>query len=99
MDQYNGRSFWQEEFVLAEEIQLFTDAAGLVGFGAFLNSRWCAKKWHPTQVANNVTKNMVLLELFPGVVSVVQWGEQFKNKRIMVNTYNKGVLYAVHCLA
>lgn len=44
-------------------------------------------------------KNMVLLELFPVVVSVVLWGKDFANKRKLVNTDNKDVLYAINCLA
>lgn len=37
--------------------------------------------------------------LFPLVVAVVIWGQHFKNRRILENTDNKGVLYVVICLS
>lgn len=46
MDLYNDRSFWQEDFVAEDEIQLFTDAADSDDFGAFFEGRWCAEQWH-----------------------------------------------------
>lgn len=48
---------------------------------------------------NRDTKNVVLLELFPILVALVIWGPQFANRRILVKTDNKGVLYAVNCLS
>lgn len=36
LDQFNGHSIWQDEFVSAESLNLFTDAAGAIGYGAFL---------------------------------------------------------------
>lgn len=40
-----------------------------------------------------------LLELFPILVAVTLWGRFFANKRILVETDNKGVLFAVNCLS
>lgn len=42
---------------------------------------------------------MVLLELFPVLVALELWGGQFENRRILVETDNKGVLFAMNCLS
>lgn len=39
---------------------------------------------------NKATRNIVLLELFPILVAVSLWGCFFANKRILVETDNKG---------
>lgn len=36
----NCHSMWQEEFVLGETLQLFTDAAGSVGYSVYFNKHW-----------------------------------------------------------
>lgn len=46
-----------------------------------------------------VTKNLVVLELFPVVVALSIWSQCFQNKRILLHTDNKGVLYAINCLS
>lgn len=98
MEQFNGHSLWQRDFVLVQELQLFTDAAGSLGFGAFFDGRWCAGPWHSSWVENKVTRNVVLLKLFPVVVSLVLWGRGFSDRRILLHTDNKGVLFMVNCL-
>lgn len=45
-----------------------------MGFGAFCDGHWCASLWDPSWVQNDLAKNLVLLELFPVVVSIVIWG-------------------------
>lgn len=96
---YNGRSFFQGDLVFSTEINLFTDAAGSYGFAAIFRTHWCSGKWPPFWVSNKAIKNVVLLELFPVVVALEIWGDQFANKRIIFNTDNKGVLFALYCLS
>lgn len=45
LEQFNGWSFWQGPVVQTAELDLFTDAAGLVGYAAYFNGRWCAGRW------------------------------------------------------
>ncbi|XP_056419396.1 uncharacterized protein LOC130360877 [Hyla sarda] len=44
---YNGHTCWLGEELSNAELQLFTDAAGSVGFGAFFQGEWCAELWPP----------------------------------------------------
>ncbi|CAJ0938555.1 unnamed protein product [Ranitomeya imitator] len=61
-------------------------------------SQWCAECWDQSWIDVGITRNLVLLELFPVIVSIEIWGDFFKNKRIILNTDNKGD-YAVNCLS
>ena len=70
-----------------------------MGFGAFLNGRWCAARWHERWLQEEILQNLVLLELFPVIVAVVIWKNSFSNKRILVHTDNKGVFFAVNSLS
>lgn len=98
-DQYNGRSFFQEDFIFAADLELFTDAAGSKGFAAIWQTHWLCGPWPVSWVAKKATKNIVLLELFPIVAAFDLWGSHFANKRIIVQTDNKGVLFAINCLS
>lgn len=95
---FNGRAMWQEEFILDKNFLLFTDAAGSVGFAAIWRNHWCAGHWNPTWQVKGYLKNIVLLELFPIIVAIEIWGSFFRNKRILIRTDNKGVMYAINCL-
>lgn len=96
---FNGQAVWQSEFVKDSEIRLFTDASGSVGFGAFLDGHWCAERWPDSWRSPEVSRNLVLLELFPVVVAITIWSNFFENKRVMLHTDNKGVFFAVNCLS
>lgn len=96
---FNGRSLFQSDFVFAADFELFTDAAGSHGFAAIFRSHWCCGAWPPFWISNRYIKNVVLLEIFPVVVALEIWGQQFANKRIIIHTDNKGVMFALNCLS
>lgn len=60
---------------------------------------WCAESWAVSWSTRGLCTNIVLLELFPLIVAIELWGERFANKRILVSTDNRGVLFAVNCLS
>lgn len=94
---YNGRYFFQDDFVLAQDFFLFTDVAGSWGFAAIWRSHWRCGAWPEAWMQKKVTRNIVLLELFPVVVALELWGAHFTDCRILVSTDNNGVLFAVNC--
>lgn len=99
LDTYNGRSFFQSEFVFAPDFRLFTDAAGSKGFVAIWGTHWCCVAWLDSWISKISMKNVVLLELFPILVAMELWGACFANRRIFSRNSNKGVLFAVNCLS
>lgn len=94
---YNGWFFFQSKFVLASDFRLFTDTAGSKGFGIIWKTHWCCAIWPEPWVRTGVTRNVVLLELFTILVALELWGPVFANRRILVETNNKVVLYSVNC--
>lgn len=96
---YNGRTCWQEEFIENSAIQLFTDAAGSTGFGAYLSGRWCCAAWPAEWREQNLTGNLVLLEIFPVLVALDIWGPLLVNKRILLFCDNMGVVQVINNLS
>lgn len=82
---FNGCSLWQFSFLPASALKFFTDAAGSCGYES-----WKSK---------GLTNNIVLLELFPILVALDLWGSQLINRRILIHSDNKGVVYAINCLS
>lgn len=39
LENFNGHSVWQDDFISTKSLNLFTDSAGSVGYGAFFNGR------------------------------------------------------------
>lgn len=70
----------------------------LSGFGAFMNGHWCASKWHSSWLQQDKLHNLVLIELFPVIVSLVVWKDHFQNCRVMVHMNNKSVFFASNTL-
>lgn len=97
LKKFNGHCIWQDDFVSSSSYNLFTDAAGSIGYGAFFMGHWSAAKWPDLWFQRGFTKNIVLLELFPVLVAIHIWGDYFKNKRILLHSDNRGVVYAINC--
>lgn len=48
LEQYNGRSLLLEGPMSTADLELYTDASGALGFGAFFQGEWCVpKSGHP----------------------------------------------------
>lgn len=99
LSSFNGCSFWQEPFCTSEALNLFTDAAGAVGYGAYWQGHWSASKWPSSWIDNGLTVNITLLEIFPVLISLELWGSCFSNRRILLHSDNKAVVYAINCLS
>lgn len=63
-DMYTSRSLFQEEFLLAEDLELSTDVADSQGFGAVWHTHWCNGRWPKAWIDKRATKSIVLLVLF-----------------------------------
>ncbi|CAJ0933131.1 unnamed protein product [Ranitomeya imitator] len=90
---YNGYTCFQSEEKTGQDISLFADAAGSVGFGVIFHDQWCAERWPDNWFMNGWTRNLTLLELFPLVVAVVIWGEQLRNKHTCFWSDNESVVH------
>lgn len=67
------------------DLELYTDAAGSSGFGAFFQGKWSAALWPQSWIDAGFTRNLVLLELFPGSIGGVVVGHIFQGSESMVS--------------
>ena len=72
---WNGRSFfWDSSVTSTPDLQLYTDAASLVGFWVYLNGQWVQGKWLPHQELSHTQGiTFELQELFHIVVACALW--------------------------
>lgn len=96
---YNGHSCWQLEEVPNSQLELYTDASGSWGFGAFFQGAWSAEAWPASWAQLDLLRNMTLLELFPIVVAVELWGEDLRNRRVVFWTDNMSVVHVINRLS
>ena len=90
---FNGISVIPDQFWCAgEDIQLFTDASGGVGFGGYLQGKWFQGKW-PIAVKSN---SIAWMEFFPILVVVTLWGNILKGKRIIFRSDNMSVISIIN---
>ncbi|XP_053164950.1 uncharacterized protein LOC128350575 [Hemicordylus capensis] len=68
--------------LLEADFQVQSDAAGGLGFSLYLRDRWCAEHWPQDWAERGITRDLTFLELFPIVVAVHIWADQFRNSAV-----------------
>ena len=86
---YNGKSFslsscWET----SKSLNLFTDAAGSLGYEAIFGTHWFFREWPDGWKNFNIT----LLEFFPIVLAVEIWGSIMRDRFIVFVTCNQAVV-------
>ena len=88
--QFNGTSIIPDQaWVEGQDLDLYTDASGQIGFGGYYRGRWFQGRWPNEEVK---TLSIAWLEFFPIVVAVTVWGEGLKGKRIILRSDNQAVI-------
>ena len=86
---WNGIAFFLEpKWTPAPDFQLFTDASGTLGFGAYWNGAWFSQPWSPCTVSRPIEWK----ELYAIVVACETWGTQWSGKRILFHCDNQAVV-------
>ena len=84
---WNGKSFFLDpDFTNAADIELFTDST-MSGFGGIYKNKWF-QGYFPQELLSQNEISMALLELYPIVMAVVLWGDNWTGKRILFNCDN-----------
>ena len=88
LQSWNGRSFFLEPwYTLASDLQVQTDAAASVGFGAICGGEWFTGCWSDLQSRCCIT----YMELYPIALACSTWGHKWTAKRIEFLTDNQAV--------
>ena len=86
---WNGTAFFLEpNWTPAPELQLFTDAASTLGFGAYWNGAWFSQPWPP----HLASKSIEWKELYAIVIACETWGAHWSGKRILFHCDNQAVV-------
>lgn len=93
LDQFNGRSvFLPDRWVDSNELKLYTDASGSIGYGAVLGGHWFYGTWDVNWKKCNIT----LLEFYPIVLALKVWSHILKNKCIYFYTDNYALVHIIN---
>ena len=79
------------KFLVADEINMYSDASGKIGMGAICGSSWMFKLWNQEFLAKH-EPSIEYLELFAVTAAVLTWIHQFKNRRIILFCDNQSVV-------
>ena len=87
---WHGVSFWLfPGLSAATDVEVTSDAAGSLGYGAYLGNEWFSGAWGPSQVPESIAYK----ELFPVVVSSCVWGHQWFRKHVLFRSDNEAVVF------
>ena len=89
LHQYNGKLFFlPDRWLTSSKLQLYTDAAGSLGYGAVFGKHWFFGSWPDKWKSFNIT----ILELYPIVIFVETWGHVMANRCIVFFTNNRALV-------
>ena len=91
---WNGTaSFLESGTTDAHDLELFTDASGTLGCGAYFQGSWFHYSWQPhQQLSTNIS--IQWQELFAILAATLTWGHKWQRKRIRFNCDNLAIVQA-----
>ena len=93
LESYNGKSFFLDyNWLSSAKLHLYTDAAGSLGYGAVFGSHWLYGQWP----SNWLGRNIIVLEMFPIVISLSIWASELANKCVLFHTDNLGLVDVIN---
>ena len=90
---WNGTAKFITEDVDAHDLDLYTDASGKHGCGAYYKGAWFFYKWRPHQCLSE-TISIQWQELFAISAAAMTWGHLWSQKRICFHCDNQSITLA-----
>ena len=83
--------------IQAEDMELYTDASGSIGYGGMFQRQWFCAKWQ-TDLALQLSSSVSISfqELYPIVVAAMLWGSQWSRRRIVFHCDNFGTVHIIN---
>ena len=95
LTKYNGVSvFMHSEWQSNETLELYTDAAASIGFGAYFRGKWVQGHW-PDEILRN-PPSIAFLELYPLLVALRCWGPLLAGCKVKFHTDNSAVVHIIN---
>ena len=81
-------------WVDCDQLELYTDAAAGIGFGAFFQGQWALGTWPDHWI--NQGPDITFKKLFPIVLSLQLWASQLQNKKVIFFCDNQAVVQIIN---
>ena len=95
LQSFNGsRMILANEWLSSDVIELYTDAAKSIGFGAYYSGHWFNGTWDMAGVKGDYS--IAYLELFPIVLAMLTWAEKLANCKINFHCDNMSVVSIIN---
>ena len=89
LPQWSGKSLiLRSNWLHSGSMQLYTDASGTQGWGAYWSGRWLQRSWSTTQQTRDITWK----EVFAIVMAVHTWGIYWTKQKIVFRCDNQAVV-------
>ena len=85
------------QFATSKQLNFFTDASGVMGYGCFFDSRWALGQWNKTFLKTS-QPSIKYLELFALCTGIFMWENinELRNTRIVIFCDNQAVVNMVN---
>ena len=88
LPQWSGTScILETKWTTTISMNLYTDASGTLGWGAYWSSRWLQVRWS----LNNCNKDIVWKKLFAIAAAVNGWSHYWRQKKVLFHCDNQSV--------
>ena len=89
LSSWNGVGFWLYPGMTATtDLEVTSDAAGSIGFGAYFYGQWFYGPWAPSQAQQSIAYK----ELFPVVIPAHLWGHLWTKRHVLFRSDNEAVV-------
>ena len=96
LQEFNGKAmFMEQQWITSHSLHLYTDSAQSCGYAGVFQDRWFYGAWPDHWQQFEIT----VLELYPIVIAVHLWGQNFTNKRVTFHTDNMALVYILNKLS
>ena len=93
LSDWHGVSFWLFPGLVPEAgVEVSSDTAGSIGFGAYLKGYWFAGSWAPSQQQQSIAYK----ELFPVVIAAHVWGHMWCKRHVLFRSDNEAVVHILN---
>ena len=95
LEHFNGVSlFLEQQLTSSFDLELFTDAAGGIGYGAYFRGQWSQDSW--SNIELHPDPSIAFLELYPIVIAIFLWGDQMNNLKVQFWSDNAAVVSIIN---
>ena len=88
------RVFLDRYSIAAPDLELFIDASGALGHGAYFQGHWFRGDWSPEHALTDIT--IAWQELYVIVLAVIVWGPQWGQKCLLFLCDNEAVVQTIN---